>query len=631
MFGLACLTGTVFFPVLGFEFVDFDTYDQVLINDHIRGLNFENLKHIFTSRCITSYYPVRTLTYAIDYHIWGGIKDGGFKLTNVLIHLANCLLVFWLVLRLRVDPMAVDRASGPRWDLGVASLAGGIFAIHPVVVEPVVWVPGREELLMTLGALGTIHFHINARRRSDADGSRAAVLANHAGAVFCCAIACLSNAVGAIIPMLVVAWDVLMLHRRKWRRMVLGTAPLWVIAVATVITKVFYDTSIETVDLIQMTWGGRLMIGLNAYWLNLKMLIWPDALCLYYDWLYPTGFLDVNVLLGMAAVALTLGVLWSFRRRRLVLFGLFWFGLGLAPTLQIVSHHIHRADRFLYLPLAGLATAIALALRPLAGRIKGWKAAGVAVAVGSAIVVSLATHSARHLPVWRTSLSTWEQCLVVDRDNARAHDVVGDHFARLGESEKAIEHYETALRLRPFAVETLENYGYHLATWEPELRDYMRAISLVKRAHTIMGGRSESIRATLAEVYASYAHHLQQDGEYARAVQQYERSLTVDKRYALSAYNLALLRATCPDQKLRRPEEAVRLAEWAQSVELHPNANGQLILATAYAQSGRYGAAAIATARALDLARMSGDAKLVADLQRQLAAYEKLAGPAAGP
>ena len=81
---LAYLVAVVFVPILGFEFVDYDVSTSVVRNPHIRGLSGENLKHIFTSRCIESYYPIRTLTYAVDYSLWG-LNPGGFKLTNGLV------------------------------------------------------------------------------------------------------------------------------------------------------------------------------------------------------------------------------------------------------------------------------------------------------------------------------------------------------------------------------------------------------------------------------------------------------------------------------------------------------------------------------------------------------------------
>ena len=96
---LSCLVLAVFLPILDFEFIEFDVKGQLLQNPHVQGLDAANVMAIFTSRSLTSYYPVRTLTFAIDHHLWG-MNARGFKLANILIHLANTLLVFLLILRL---------------------------------------------------------------------------------------------------------------------------------------------------------------------------------------------------------------------------------------------------------------------------------------------------------------------------------------------------------------------------------------------------------------------------------------------------------------------------------------------------------------------------------------------------
>ena len=622
---LVVLVAVVFYPVLGFEFVDFDTYEQVTFNPNIRGLSWDNVKYILTSRCITSYYPFRTLSYALNYELFG-LNAGGFKLVNVLIHLTNAMLVFWLARRLLSAP-GTDRSSdNSGWDVALAFVAGAVFAVHPVVVEPVVWIPGREELLMTLGALGAIHFHIGARRISESGGSRQAVLACHLGAVMCCAAACLSNAVAAIIPALAATWDLLTLRQRRWTRMALGTAPMWGIAVATFVTKTCGEPE-PIVSLVHMTVQGRIMIGLSALWLNMKSLVWPDNLCLYYDWIYPSGCLDHRVLLGTALLLLGLVGLWWLRRRPFILFGYVWFGLTLAPTLQLISHHIHRADRFLYLPIAGLFVAAALILR-LVIRQTGHRAVRIGIALSLvAVVIALAVRSSYQVPIWRTSLGVWQHCLALNPNNARAHDVVGDHFHRRDEISKAIEHYETVLRLRPYAVETLETYGHGLSSWDPEYRDYGRAVELVKRAFEVTRGRSDMIRTNLANLHAKYAYYLQEQGEYSRALREYEDCLKVDGTYGEAAFNLALLLATCPDARLRDPERAVEVAEMAQSVSPVSDLNHYLILAEVYAQVGRYGAALIATSSAMDLARQQGDEAVSANLQKQMMTYEGLVQP----
>lgn len=652
---LAGLIAVVFIPVLGFEFVDFDTYEHVVENPDIRSLSPENLKRILTTRSIignrpASYYPVRTLTYALDYRLWG-LKAGGFKLTNILVHSANTFLVFWLVLRL-ISPASNHRplakkseaaSTVPDTLVALAGCCAAVFAIHPVVVEPVIWIPGREELLMTLGALGTIHFHISARCIRARGGSRASVLGYHAGAVLCCAFACLSNAVGVVIAPLVLVWDLvtaggeaetadglgrgigqrpaatrftrLNLPHLWW--CLLTTAPLWVVAAATAVTKRLGESD-QPVELIQMTLIGRLMVALNAYWLYLKSLVWPDGLCLFYDWLNPRSWLDRRVLIGIAAVALSLGAVWAFRGRRPVVFGLLWFGLSLAPT--ILLHQQHRADRFLYLPLAGLMLAIAGLLAPRLRQITG-RSGLAAAGLGAVIVLALAVRSAAQVPVWRTSLSVWQHCLALNPNNARAHDVVGDHFARIGQWKEAQSHYETVLKLRPYAIETLKNYGYCLSSWEPEMRDYDRAVELVNRAYVATEGKLPDVVATLSDVHGSYAFHLQQTRQYARAIEEYRRALEVDQSHTEVAYNLALLLATCPDETMRRPDEAVRLSEWARQTDLAPTINGLLIQATVYGRAGRPHAAMVATQSAIDLANALGERELVADLQRQLSQY----------
>ena len=108
-----------------------------------------------------------------------------------------------------------------------ATFSAGLFAVHPVVVEPVTWVAGREELLMTLGTLGCVHFHLTARRLERRGRQNPRAMACFFSAALCCAAACLSNAVAAVIPLLIVAWDVLTLTGPKLWRIVGGTSALW--------------------------------------------------------------------------------------------------------------------------------------------------------------------------------------------------------------------------------------------------------------------------------------------------------------------------------------------------------------------------------------------------------------------
>jgi tetratricopeptide (TPR) repeat protein len=514
---LACLVSAVFFPIVDFEFVDYDVRAQVVDNPYIRALSVENLKHIFTSRCATSYYPIRTLTFATDYQLWG-LKASGFKLTNGLIHLTNVLLVFWLILRL-FRHAASTNGSHSWWDFSVATFSAGVFAVHPLVVEPVAWVAGREELLMTLGALGCIHFHLSGRRQAEAGGKTSTVIAFHAGAALCCVAACLSNAVAAVIPLLITAWDVLMLARPKLRRIFYGTFALWAIGVATVVIKKLGSEGDFVAQQVGMFSTERLALVLNVFWLNLKTLVWPTQLAIEYADARPQSFPDTGIILGVIAVGLLCAVLWTLRRQKLALFGLVWFGLALGPTSQIMPHHIHRADRFLYLPLVGLAILIAIGLRPLVTVLKGRVTPVVIAALGLLSLLSIL--SAGQVRTWQSSASMWENCLRVDPNNALAHGGMADNLAAAGQFDKAIEHYRAAVLINPDNPDTLKNFAVLLATCHrKELRDYKLAMRLAERACKLTNHSDLAAVMAVAEIHA-------QAGRSEMAVAATEKAITL--------------------------------------------------------------------------------------------------------
>jgi len=615
---LVYLVSALFLPIVSFEFVNLDVPYQVIENPHIRGLTGENVRHILTTWCIASYYPVRTLTYAVDYQL-RGLDPGGFKRTNGLLHLVNVLLVFWLILRLFRHPMAVDGSAGPWWDVAAAAIPAGIFAVHPVVVEPVTWVPGREELLMTLGSLGCFHFHVTARRLGEVGGRRRAALVCHALATLCCVAACLSNAVAAVIPLLITAWDLLTLEGRKWRRILCGTSLLWVVGVATILVKKAGDSIHPRPELIEGFSIQRPMIVLHVYWLNLKTLLWPHDLTIDYPRVKPQSFFDQGVILGVIAVGLTCAVLWGLRRRRLAFFGLVWFGLALGPTSQIMPHHIDRADRFLYLPMVGLAVAAAMLVRPLKDVLKS-RAAVLAV-VGALGLTPLLLHvlSARHLPVWRDGVTLWENCLRLDPHNGFAHSCLADNLSEKEQFDRAIPHYERALELGAGDHRTLHNFAMRLAvSHKEEWRDYERAVRLARRGCEVTEWKDPKLRRALATAHMNFATALKQDARIEQAIDQYREAVKADPTYEVAMFNLALLLVTCGDEEFRRPDEAMRLVEQARAVVGEFDALQLRIVGDVYAEAGQFDKAIIALEDAIFLTEAVGMTQWTNELRRRL-------------
>ena len=149
--------------------------------------------------------------------------------------------------------------------------------------------------------------------------------------------------------------------------MLAGTAPLWLIGLATLLIKGRDTPAASLASLPAVFSFDWLSLVLAAYWLNIKTLFWPTQLGILYEWILAVGVPPSQLVLGGLSIGLTLLLVWRLRRQRVLAFGLLWFGIALAPTAQVIPHHIARADRFLYLPLVGLSILLAGSLRNCKG------------------------------------------------------------------------------------------------------------------------------------------------------------------------------------------------------------------------------------------------------------------------
>ncbi|MCP3859498.1 MAG: hypothetical protein GY704_07585, partial [Phycisphaeraceae bacterium] len=115
---------------------------------------------------------------------------------------------------------------------------------------------------------------------------------------------------------------------------------------------------------LESWWGGswlaQLVVAGRGFLLQCGAVLFPMGSRL--DVYPPThGRLDAGALLAFLAVASILVVAWRLRRHRpLVSFGLLWFLVAMLPTANVAfTVGILSADRFLYLPLAGLVLVVA--------------------------------------------------------------------------------------------------------------------------------------------------------------------------------------------------------------------------------------------------------------------------------
>src|SRR5438876_8888282 len=140
LLGLAIVTFGIYAQVIGHHFITFDDIPYVEENPAVnRGVTLGGLAWAFTTFREGNWHPLTWIAHMIDSQIFGTFA-GGHLLVNALIHTANTLLLFWLLLR----------TTHARWS---SALVAALFALHPLHVESVAWASERKDTLSTFFGL----------------------------------------------------------------------------------------------------------------------------------------------------------------------------------------------------------------------------------------------------------------------------------------------------------------------------------------------------------------------------------------------------------------------------------------------------------------------------------------------
>src|SRR6266545_8124802 len=89
-----------FHPVVRHRFVNFDDPTYVFNNSHVTsGLSVANVRWAWTTPFFNIWHPLTWISYMLDYQLYG-LDPRGFHVTNLLLHVGNTVLLFWVLSRL---------------------------------------------------------------------------------------------------------------------------------------------------------------------------------------------------------------------------------------------------------------------------------------------------------------------------------------------------------------------------------------------------------------------------------------------------------------------------------------------------------------------------------------------------
>ena len=598
---LAAFTLALYLQVTTHEFVSYDDDVYVTANAQIQtGLNAGNVAWAFTSTSAANWHPITWLSHMLDCQLYG-LKPSGHHFTNLLIHLSNVLLLFWV---LKVMTGAIWRSA----------LVAAFFAVHPLNVESVAWIAERKNLLSTLFWILTIWAYVWYARKPE--------LKRYLATLGLFALGLMSKPMVVTLPFVLLLLDCWPLERltsqprtsdaetapakkgkrqaRKAKqvelapsyppetagRLILEKAPLFVLAAAGSIVTVIAQKKAGAVGAVEaFPIGVRLTNAVVSYAGYLGQAIWPSGLSVLYP--HPKGTLPVWEI-GVSALALlslTALAVWQARRYRWAAVGWLWYLGTLVPVIGLVQVGLQaRADRYAYVPLIGVFIAIVWAGARYANNVTSRRNWLIGLIVGMLACFALAANFQLHY--WRNSLALFQHAIEVTENNFVAHNNLGELLAGTGRLDEAESHFNKALEINPRFDQALHNSGMMLVQQhkpQEAIEQFTKAVEInptFLEAHNKLGaalaetGRLDEAAAALSRAleikpgypsaHANMALVLERQGKLDEAVTHYSEALRFMANSAISAqthYRLGNLLAKKGDkaQATLHYREALRL------------------------------------------------------------------------
>ncbi len=263
----------VFAPALHCGFVNIDDPDYVTSNWHVqRGLNGQSLRWAFTTVTACNWHPLTWLSHILDCQLFG-LHPAGHHLTSLLFHAANSVLLFLLLHRL----------TGAFWR---SFFVAGLFALHPLRVESVVWISERKDVLSAFFCLLALGAYLRYAAEFKVQGPKLKVY--YGLSLLCFALGLMAKPMLVTLPFVLLLLDYWPLGRLEfgtkfsWRP-VMEKIPFFILtAASSLVTFLVQERTGAVAPLSRFPLGARLANVPVAYVRYLAKNFWPADLASFY-------------------------------------------------------------------------------------------------------------------------------------------------------------------------------------------------------------------------------------------------------------------------------------------------------------------------------------------------------------
>ncbi len=415
--------------------------------------------------------PVPTYTFALNYSIHG-FDTQGYHIVNIIIHLMNALLVFFLTLKL-LD-IGPNNAPIKRNKILIATIVSLLFVSHPVQTQTVNYIVQRMTLMAALFYLLSVYTYILARQHHFADKWKKAIL-YYILTFLAFVLAILSKQTAVTIPVVLLVVEIVFIRNKEGRRAngyIYTASGFMTIGFLAILFGGFLPK--ENIEISRLEYFSS---QLGVIFIYLKTLVYPFSLNFdpYIELVKDLS--GIREIFFLISHILILGVaIFSIKRKPFIAFGILWFYITLSIESSIIPIRDLIFDHRLYLPSFGFLLLLAfMVFYYIKIHIK------IIFLASALVVITFSVYSHNRNKIWKNEYSFWTDVVNQPPVKARPYRFLGIQYMYKEQYSEAIELFDKSIELSPdrWQEHSIKGFAYTaLKEYEMAIEQYSQCILL---------------------------------------------------------------------------------------------------------------------------------------------------------
>ncbi len=440
MLAVVFLTFMAFHNVLFLGWVDWDDKVHIIDNPLVKNLSWNNIRQMFlTPELNGSYIPLTELSWALNYRM-AGLDPFGYHLANLMLHLGSTGLVF----------LFIKKLTGHE---PVAFLTAVLFGIHPMHVEPVAWITGRKDVLYGFLFLSSLTCYTNyAMQTKKKSGLLIFSLLLFALSLF-------SKGVAVVLPLLMLLID-RYVGRKATLRLIVEKLPFFMLSLAFgLVAIIAQEQTVALKNIADVPYHISAVTSSYSLTLYLIQVLAPFQVGAFHPYPPKEMTLPMYMVLSVVVPFLLISLLFLFRNKKNIVFGLAFFLISFLPVIQFIPvGGAIVADRYTYIPYIGMFLVFSWLIVRLCRQSRGaFRSAFLVSVVGYILVLCGMAHSSTK--IWSNSLNLWTNVIEQHPHDSKGYINRGRYFYDKGDMDLAKQDFEAALEISPQLPVVYQHFG----------------------------------------------------------------------------------------------------------------------------------------------------------------------------